>query len=149
MTVTVSVDQVTTEDVAPTVAPFKISAQAGETTATVLYTPNSTESHLCCSDDLDCSPTLACGDATNGRCIRVVRMIFNGSNRGNGKRVFHAGVMCGLDVCGGPDPGNLPLRIPQGTQRSNSLAYAATGPPADGDYDVSLYVFDSNTAAWS
>jgi hypothetical protein len=166
MTAIATINSVTTTDAHPTVAPHRISAIVGWDEADVVYTPDDTETLLCCSEDLGCSGDLTCGDAAGSGPIRVVRMMFEGASRGTGQRLTHLGVMCGLDVCDGADAGNVPLRMEGGTVLEHDILYADLElmpgsplmpgaplvpgqPPLDGDYPVTVYVFSANSGDWS
>lgn len=121
MSVTTTIDSVTTEDAVPTAAPHKISAQSGKTLVTVLFTPATSD----------------------GSTIKAWRVTFNG-NRLSGRREASLGCVCGIDRCGGP--GVMPLSATQGVQRSAAWNYVDTGAPADGDYTVNVLAHDGT--AW-
>lgn len=120
----VALDSVTTGDAAPTTAPHRISAVAGKNTATVRFTPTTTD----------------------GLPIRAWRVVLNSSARNGGRLVGNRGVVCGLDRCGAP--GAMLLAAAPGVQRTEVITYAEAAGLADGDYNVAVFA-GSATEGWN
>lgn len=126
MSTTLTIDSVTTEDVAPTTAPHKISNVTGYKNVTIAFTPVTS----------DASP------------IRSMRIIFNSTVRNwpTGKLMYNLGAVCGLDRCGAP--GVKPLAAAHNVQRTHTDTYPETGGPADGGYPVYVWAL-SGTQGWN
>lgn len=126
MSISLSIDTVTTEDAVPTTAPFKVSNVATYTQWQVKFTPTTSDS----------SP------------IRSLRVIFNSSSRAwpTGKLIYNLGAVCGLDRCGAPNV--MPLSCTQGVQKTVTKNYSDLPSTADGAYSVYVWAA-SDTQGWN
>lgn len=125
MATTITIDSVTTGDVAPTTAPHRISNQAGKNTATVKFTPSTSDSSV----------------------LRYWRVNFaGGGTRLTGTLLKCLGVMCGVSRCGAP--GSRPLALPSGTQVTVAETYPQLPSSADGTYHVYAWAA-SATQGWN
>lgn len=152
---TVSVD-VTTGDVAPAVAPHRISGQATKDVATLTITPEASEG-LLPSDDLlpeepylPISDTFYLNDSTyfsegllpdaDETQIAGVRINVGGVSPYTGTLVGRKGLPCSDSL---PCSGALPCsdwESTAGTPIAEDVTHAELGGVADGDYTVNVWV---------
>lgn len=109
---TVVIDSITTGDAAPTSSPHRISALSGYSRAVVKFTVS------------------GAGPAQS------YRVKLGGTARINGTNLGQLGAVCGMDRCGAARP----LAATTPFQFTENVDYTETGPPADGNYAVNLYV---------
>lgn len=138
MATTVTIDSVTTGDAAPVTAPFRISAKATKSTATVKFTPTH-DGLLFPSTALAPEEQEAIIPEGPPRKILGYRLRLGGASYATGVDLGHRGEVCGEEVCS-------EARVcsewdsPSGVQLTEVIDYAETGTLADGDYAVNLYV---------
>lgn len=147
MATTVTIDSITTEDAAPIVAPFRISAIPGFSTATVKFTP---------THDGDIYPmaTLVVDEgvtplypAPNVRKIIGYRFRMGGSDFKSGVDLGRKGEPCGQEPCSVKRKCTS-WNSDSGVQLTEVIDYAETGAPADGDQTVNIYV-NTDLQGWS
>lgn len=123
MSITTDIEEVTTEDATPTVAPFKISAKVGKRTLTFKV------------------------KATATGVVRAMRVRLKPFNRNNGSLVYSRGMVCGSgDRCGSPNARSLVHASPF-TSPTLAIDEAAVASEPDGDYEVKAWSME--TGEWS
>jgi hypothetical protein len=144
---TVTIDSITTEDVAPAAAPYRISGVAGFSTATLLFTPT----HDGTIYPMD---TLALDEgvtplypAPNVRKIIAYRVRMGGTDFKSGVDLGRKGEPCGQEPCSAARKCTS-WNSDSGVQLTEVIDYAETGGPADGDKDVTIYV-NTDLQGWS
>lgn len=122
MSITASIEEVTTEDATPTVAPFRISEVSGKDFATIAWK--------------------AVADST----IRAWRVRFEPLNRNVGLLIEKRGMVCGSgDRCGEPTARSLAAASP--LEIETVVADSDLPPEPDGDYDIKVWAMRSGE--WS
>lgn len=115
MTVTAEIEEVTTEDAAPTTAPYKISAKTGKNSLTFKI------------------------KVTAPATIRAIRSRFKPLNRNSGQLVYRRGMVCGSgDRCGTPEARSLSVSSPF-TTGTIEVKEAAVASEADGEYEIKAW----------
>lgn len=123
MTITADIEEVTTEDAAPTTAPYKISAKAGKNSLTFKI------------------------KVTAPGVIKAIRSRFKPLNRNSGQLVYRRGMVCGSgDRCGTPDARSLSVASPH-TTGTIEIDESAIASEADGEYEVEAWALEPG--AWS
>lgn len=123
MAISVSVEEVVTEDAVPKAAPNKISAKATKTLLTYVFKPTATS------------------------VIRAIRSRFKPTNRNTGKLLFSRGMVCGTgDRCGSSTARSLSM--PSGTAVTATIEESAISAEADGEYEVKVFAV-SEADGWS
>lgn len=143
MTVTTTIDSITTEDAAPTAAPHRISNKAGKDHADLTFTPTD-DGYWYPSENLY-------PDAGGGLPYGVP---FTVGAPGSGGGLFPtqrapAAITKVRIVEGGVDAEtgtiveetDLGAGVASGTQLSASVTYAETGAPADGPQTINVWVW--------
>jgi hypothetical protein len=122
----VTIDSVTTGDAAPTVAPHRISNKSGKDTATIKFTVINTR-------------------------ISAYMIRMGGSTAYTGTLLARKGFVCSeSEPCSDTDPDKVctDLNISSGTQVTETITYAKTGAPADGDQTVNVWGTGPATGGW-
>jgi hypothetical protein len=142
MATTVTIDSVTTGDVAPTAAPHKISNKATKDTATVKFTPTHNGVYFA-------APELVTPWTPGVASKMLAYMVREG-----GASVY-TGTLVGRKglVCSESEPCSSTLACtdwesPSGTQLTEDITYSETGGPADGGQTINVYVC-TDKQGWS
>lgn len=123
MAIAVEVETVETEDAAPTVSPFKVSAKTGKTKLLVTF------------------------KITAADKVRAWRLRFKPTNRNTGKLLGSRGMVCGTgDRCGSPTARTLNVASPLTT--SQEMQESQIASEADGEYEVKGWAL-SEADGWS
>lgn len=123
MATSASIEEVTTEDAAPTSGPFKISAKPSKDVLTFKV------------------------KATASAVIHAVRVRFKPFNRNSGRLLFSRGMICGSgDRCGSPTARSLAVASPF-TTGTITINEADVGSEPDGEYDVRAWA--ESEEGWS
>lgn len=122
----VRVDSVTTADAVPTSAPHKISSKAGKSSATVAFTVINTR-------------------------ISAYMIRMGGSTAYTGTLLVRKGFVCSDgDPCSDTDPDKVctDIDFPKDSQVTETITYAETGGPADGDQTINVWGTGPATGGW-
>lgn len=171
MPTTISIDSITTEDVAPTVAPHRISALGGWNTVTVKFTPTHDGQLVPTEDLLPSDGTLFPNEGVypdDGNYPDIGALIpgvprdiigweirVGGSDKASGKLVAKAGSRASATrpassrAVTNPAVSTYGVRSPSGSQITVSFAYAdANDLTGDGAKNVNVYVL-TESQGWS
>lgn len=145
MPTTVTIDQVTTGDAAPVVAPHRISNKATKDTASVTFTPTH-DGVLYPSDVLIPGDDLILGAAQKILAVRVTDG--GGISPYTGTLVGRKGLLATDQIACSESLACTDWESPSGTQLSEDVTYAETGAPADGPQAIYVWV-NTNKQGWS
>jgi hypothetical protein len=123
MAISTDIEEIATEDAAPSAAPFKISAKVGKRTLTFKV------------------------KATASGVVRAVRVRLKPFNRNSGNLLYSRGMVCGSgDRCGSSSARSLVHSSPF-TSPTLSVDEAVVASEVDGEYEVKAWSME--TGAWS
>jgi hypothetical protein len=123
VTIAADIEEVTTEDVAPTASPYRISAKAGKDTLTFKV------------------------NVTATGAMRAIRARFKPLNRNSGKLLYSRGMVCGSgDRCGSPVAKSLAHSSPFLTG-TITIKESEVNTEPDGEYEVDAWAMEAGS--WS
>jgi hypothetical protein len=140
---TITIDSVTTGDVAPTTAPHKISNKATKDTATAKFTPTHDGVYVA-------APELVT-PWTPGVAAKILAYMVRegGSSAYTGTLVGRKGLVCSeSEPCSDTTLACTDWDSPSGTQLTEDVTYTETGAPADSTQRMTVYVC-TDRQGWS